>query len=69
MKNKALQKDFKPVPLGIQALVDVKQEMRTVDSKNVIGVLEGSEKPGEYVIFTAHWDHLGIGEDQNGENI
>ena len=69
MKNKALQKDFKPVPLGIQALVDVKQEMRTVDSKNVIGVLEGSERPGEYVIFTAHWDHLGIGEEQNGENI
>jgi len=35
----------------------------------VIGVLAGSEKPGEYVIFTAHWDHLGIGEEQNGENI
>jgi len=35
----------------------------------VIGLLEGSEKPDEYVIFTAHWDHLGIGEPQDGDNI
>ena len=43
--------------------------MRRIKSKNVIGVLEGSEKPDEYVIFTAHWDHLGIGEPQNGDKI
>jgi Zn-dependent M28 family amino/carboxypeptidase len=43
--------------------------MHRVDSKNVIGVLEGSERPDEYVIFTAHWDHLGIGEPQNGDKI
>jgi len=69
MKKKALEHDFKPVPLGFTASVDIKNEMRRLDSKNVMGVLEGSEKPREYVIFTAHWDHLGIGEEQNGENI
>jgi Zn-dependent M28 family amino/carboxypeptidase len=69
MKKKALQPDFKPVPLGIKAAVDVKNQMRHVDSKNVIGVLEGAEKPDEYVVFTAHWDHLGIGESQNGDKI
>lgn len=69
LKKKALQQDFKPIPLGIKGSVDVKNKMRTVDSKNVIGVLEGSEKPDEYVIFTAHWDHLGIGEAQNGDKI
>src|SRR3989449_1832479 len=69
MKKKALGQDFKPVPLGLTVSVDINNEMRRVDSKNVIGVLEGSEKPGEYVIFTAHWDHLGIGEEQNGDNI
>src|SRR2546425_4664314 len=69
MKKRALQQGFKPVPLGINASVEVKNKMRTVDSKNVIGVLEGSEKPDEYVIFTAHWDHLGIGEAQNGDKI
>jgi Zn-dependent M28 family amino/carboxypeptidase len=69
MKKKALQPDFRPVPLGINASVEVKNHLRHVDSKNVIGVLEGSEKPDEYVVFTAHWDHLGIGEAQNGDKI
>src|SRR2546425_11160005 len=69
MKKSALQPDFKPVPLGIKASVEVKNEIRTIDSKNVIGVFEGAEKPDEYVIFTAHWDHLGIGEPQNGDKI
>jgi Zn-dependent M28 family amino/carboxypeptidase len=69
MKKKALEQDFKPVPLGIKASVEVKNKMRTVDSKNVIGVLEGAEKPDEYIVFTAHWDHLGIGEPQNGDKI
>jgi len=69
MKKKALAQDFRPVPLGIKASVEVKNKMRTVDSRNVIGVQEGSEKPDEYVVFTAHWDHLGIGEPQNGDKI
>jgi Zn-dependent M28 family amino/carboxypeptidase len=69
MKQKALQQDFKPVPLGVSASVDIRNTMRMVDSKNVIGVLDGSEKPDENVTFTAHWDHLGIGEPQNGDKI
>jgi Zn-dependent M28 family amino/carboxypeptidase len=69
MKKKALRPDFKPVPLGVKASVDIKNKMRTVQSRNVIGVLDGSERPDEYVIFTAHWDHLGIGEPQNGDRI
>jgi Zn-dependent M28 family amino/carboxypeptidase len=69
MKKKALLPDFKPVPLGVKASVDIQNKMRTVESKNVIGVLDGSEKPDEYVIFTAHWDHMGIGEPQNGDKI
>jgi len=69
MKKKALQQDFKPIPLGISASVDIKNKSRTVDSKNVIGVLEGSDKPDEYVIFTAHWDHLGIDKTLKGDQI
>jgi Zn-dependent M28 family amino/carboxypeptidase len=69
MKKKALAQDFKPIPLGVKASVEVKNQMRTVDSRNVIGVLEGSEKPDEYVIFSAHWDHLGVGEPQNSDKI
>src|SRR5215831_14463117 len=69
LKQKALQQDFKPIPLGISASVDIKNEMRTVQSKNVIGILDGSEKPDENVIFTAHWDHLGVGDAQTGDRI
>ncbi len=69
LKKKALQPDFKPIPLGTKASVDIKNQSRHVDSKNVLGVLEGSEKPDEFVIFTAHWDHLGLGEPQNGDKI
>jgi Zn-dependent M28 family amino/carboxypeptidase len=69
LKKKALQQDFKPIPLGIKASVDIKNKSRTVDSKNVVGVLEGSEKPDEYVIFTAHWDHLGIDKTLKGDQI
>jgi Zn-dependent M28 family amino/carboxypeptidase len=69
MKRKALQQDFKPVPLGIKASVKVNNKIRMVESKNVVGNLEGSEKPDEDVVFTAHWDHLGIGEPQNGDKI
>jgi Zn-dependent M28 family amino/carboxypeptidase len=69
LKKKALEPEFKPIPLGIKASVGLKNVMHRFDSKNVIGVLEGSEMADEYVIFTAHWDHLGIGEPQNGDKI
>jgi Zn-dependent M28 family amino/carboxypeptidase len=69
MKMKALQPDFRPVPLGMKAAIEVKNQMRTAESRNVIGVLEGTEKPDEYLIVTAHWDHLGIGEPQDGDKI
>jgi Zn-dependent M28 family amino/carboxypeptidase len=69
MKRRALQPDFRPAPLGIRATVNIQNKMRRVDSKNVVGLLEGAANPGEYVLFTAHWDHLGIGEPQNGDKI
>jgi Zn-dependent M28 family amino/carboxypeptidase len=69
LKKRALQQDFKPVPLGIKASVNMKSKMRQTDSKNVIGVLEGAEIADEYVVVTSHWDHLGIGESQTGDKI
>ncbi len=50
---------FKAVPLGLKASTSFANDIRTFQSQNVIGVLPGSERPGEYVIHTAHWDHLG----------
>src|SRR5690606_13021065 len=56
--------DFKPVPLGVKTSVTMKNTFERGNSPNVIGIIEGSERPDEYIIYTAHWDHLG-GEDPN----
>lgn len=56
--------DFKPVPLGVNTSVTLKNTFKRATSPNVVGMIEGSENPDEYIIYTAHWDHLG-GEDPN----
>ena len=53
------QRGFRPIPLGVTASTGFDNAIRRFDSKNVIGVLPGSERPDEYVLHTAHWDHLG----------
>lgn len=50
---------FKPVPLGVTISTGFDNAVRHFASKNVIGVLPGRERPGEYVLHSAHWDHLG----------
>ena len=51
--------DFAAVPLGLTASTRFENTFRSFASRNVIGVLPGSEAADEYVIHTAHWDHLG----------
>jgi len=70
MKAAAKRRDFKPVPL--KASLDVNGSARTevITSKNVVGILPGSARPDETVIYSAHWDHLGIGlPDAKGDRI
>jgi Zn-dependent M28 family amino/carboxypeptidase len=58
--TKAAQaKGFKPVPLGLTASTSFASDVRSFMSHNIIGILPGSEAPDEYVMHTAHWDHLG----------
>ncbi len=59
MSAAARRKGFKPVPLGLTASTEFSNDIRTFASRNVIGVLPGRERPDEYVMHTAHWDHLG----------
>ena len=61
LKKKAATRDFKPVPLGVTASMTIKNTLRTIDSRNVIAKLEGSDPKlkDEYVVYTAHWDHFG----------
>ena len=56
----AKAQDFEAVPLGLTAATSFANDIRTFESQNVIGILPGAERPDEYVIHTAHWDHLGI---------
>ena len=55
----AKKKGFKPVPLGLTASTSFSNDFRKFQSQNVIGMLRGTERPEEYVMHTAHWDHLG----------
>ena len=71
LKKQATTRDFKPVPLGLKASLAVKNTLRTIDSRNVLAKLEGSDPQlkDEFVVYTAHWDHYGIGVPVNGDKI
>jgi Zn-dependent M28 family amino/carboxypeptidase len=71
LKKQAVTRDFKPVPLGLRASLGVGNTLRTIDSQNVVAKLEGSDPRmrDEYVVYTAHWDHLGVGTAVKGDTI
>ncbi|MGV3709562.1 MAG: M28 family metallopeptidase [Gemmatimonas sp.] len=71
LKAQAMTREFKPVPLGVTATLSIQNKLRTVDSRNVVARLEGSDPTlkDEYVVYTAHWDHFGVGEKVNGDSI
>ena len=71
LKAQATSRDFKPVPLGLTASMTFKQAMREVSSQNVIARLDGSDPAlrNEYVVYMAHWDHLGVGQPKDGDTI
>jgi Zn-dependent M28 family amino/carboxypeptidase len=72
LKKKALDRNFQPVTLpGARATFHVENTLRKIDSHNVIAKLEGSDPRhrDEYVIYTAHWDHLGRDPSLQGDQI
>jgi hypothetical protein len=70
-KKKAQRDDFKPVTLAnVTFSLDYQVKQSRVVSKNVVGRLEGRSHPDETVMYTAHWDHLGVGApDGRGDRI
>jgi len=71
LKKQAATREFKPVPLGLTASLGIKNTLRTIDSRNVVAKLEGSDPAhnDEYVVYSAHWDHFGIGTPVKGDKI
>jgi len=71
LKQQAATRDFTPVPLGTTASMTLDSKLRTVDSQNVLGTLEGSDpvRKDEYIVYSAHWDHLGKDPSMQGDQI
>lgn len=71
LKKQAQTRDFRPVELkGVTFSTDYAIDAQKVVSKNVVGEVRGAERPDERVIYTAHWDHLGVGlPDARGDKI
>lgn len=71
LKKAALSKDFKPVTLSAKASLHLKSDLATVNSRNVVAVLPGSDpvKKNEYVIYSAHWDHMGRDTTIKGDQV
>ena len=68
--KKADARDFKAVPLGVNLSTSISVKATYNTSHNVIGKITGSKRPDEVIIYTAHWDHLGIGKkDEKGDSI
>ena len=69
MKSDAAVKGFKPVPApALKLSATLNQSIKTTTSRNVAGVLKGKTNPDEYVLYMAHWDHLGMSEDVEGDD-
>ncbi|HET6536855.1 MAG TPA: M28 family metallopeptidase [Sphingopyxis sp.] len=70
LREAAKKKGFKPVPLnGIKASLSFENTISRKKSRNVIGILPGTKRADEYVLYTAHWDHLGKCTPVDGDGI
>ncbi len=62
-------KDFKPVPLNLKVSVSIENEIKRDVSKNVVALIPGTDRKDEYIIYSAHWDHFGVGKAIEGDSI
>lgn len=69
LTKEAAKKGFKAVPLGLNASVVLNNTVEKSISHNVLGLIPGTELPEEYIVYMAHWDHLGVGTPVDGDSI
>jgi Zn-dependent M28 family amino/carboxypeptidase len=71
LKARAAQRGFRPVELDARASFTARNDLRRVDSRNVIARLPGTDpaRAGEHVLYMAHWDHLGVDPTREGDGI
>ncbi len=68
-QKEALKPAFKPIPLGLKVSFSFSNTWEDILTHNVIGLLPGTDLADEVMIYSAHWDHVGIIEGQEGDNI
>ena len=72
LRTRAASRDFTPIDLSLKGKINLKSEVKRVQAPNVVGILPGSDPKlrDEYVVYSAHWDHFGVGApDKNGDTI
>jgi Zn-dependent M28 family amino/carboxypeptidase len=72
LRKQAASRDFQPVKMNLTASIDLNSELKHVEAPNVVAILPGSDPKlrDEYVVYSAHWDHFGIGApDKSGDTI
>ncbi|MTI39740.1 M28 family metallopeptidase [Fulvivirga lutimaris] len=68
-KTMSRDKSFSPIPLNLNVTVSIQNEIKKDVSKNVVAMIPGTELKDEYIIYSAHWDHFGIGKAIDGDSI
>ena len=68
-KQQAADRAFEPIPLGVTGSIEIRNELRTIDSQNVLARIPGTEAPDEVVVYVAHWDHMGTDESLEGDQV
>src|SRR5215813_9079539 len=72
LRRQAATRDFRPVKLNLTASINLNSEVKRVEAPNVVAILPGRDPKlrDEYVVYSAHWDHFGVGApDKNGDTI
>jgi Zn-dependent M28 family amino/carboxypeptidase len=71
MLQAAEARQFRPIRLGVRIHTNLPAKVRAIESRNVAGLVEGSDPKlrSEVVIYSSHWDHLGVGKPVNGDTI
>jgi Zn-dependent M28 family amino/carboxypeptidase len=70
LKRQARSRDFRPVPLKASFSADYGVDSKVITSHNVLGRVVGATHPDETIVYSAHWDHLGVGRpDARGDTI
>ncbi|MBM4219483.1 MAG: M20/M25/M40 family metallo-hydrolase [Gammaproteobacteria bacterium] len=69
LKAAAVQRGFRPVPLGVTASGGVRNTIRHKRSPNIAGLMPGKDRPDEYIVYMGHWDHLGVDDGTEGDRI